>query len=58
MEKEVKLIWIKRIVLKNNLYLVYVNDLDTPYTFTLEQIVSNRIITGNSFYENDWLQWL
>lgn len=55
MEKEVKLIWINKVVANNNLYLVYVNDNNTPYKFTEEQMISNRIIKGNSFYEEEWL---
>ena len=54
MEKEDKLIWIKRIVSKNNSFLVYVNDIEEPFIFTEEKLIANRIIKGNSFYESDW----
>ena len=54
MDKEEKLIWIKKVVCKGKKYLVYVNDDEEPITFTEDQIVNNRIVKGNSFYEKDW----
>ena len=54
MDKEEKLIWIKKVVLKGKKYLVYINDEDEGISFTEDQIVNNRIVKGNSFYEKDW----
>lgn len=54
MEKEEKLIWIKKVVAKGKKYLVYINDEVEGISFTEEAIVNNRIIKGNSFYEKDW----
>lgn len=54
MDKEEKLIWIKKVVSKGKKFLVYVNDEEEPILFTEDQIVTNRIIKGNSFYEKDW----
>ena len=54
MEKEEKLIWIKKVVSKGNKFLVYVNDETEGVIFTEDGIVNNRIIKGNSFYEKDW----
>ena len=52
MDKEEKLIWIKKVVLKGKKYLVYINDEDEGISFTEDQIVNNRIVKGNSFYED------
>lgn len=54
MEKEEKLIWIKKVVAKGKKFLVYINDEDEGISFTEDAIISNRIIKGNSFYEKDW----
>ncbi len=54
MEKDEKLVWIKKVVAKGKKYLVYINDETEGISFTEEAIVNNRIIKGNSFYEKDW----
>ena len=54
MEKCEKLIWIKKIVAKGKKFLVYINDDDEGISFTEDQLISNRIIKGTSFYEKDW----
>lgn len=54
MEKEEKLIWIKKVVSKGKKYLVYINDEEEGISFTEDQIVNNRIVKGNSFYEKEW----
>ena len=54
MEKEEKLIWIKKVVAKGKKYLVYINDEEEGISFTEDQIVNNRIVKGNSFYEKEW----
>ena len=54
MEKEEKLIWIKKVVAKGKKYLVYINDEEEGISFTEDQIVNNRIVKGNSFYEQEW----
>ena len=50
----IKLVWIKKVVLKGKKYLVYINDEEEGISFTEDQIVNNRIVKGNSFYEKDW----
>ena len=54
MEKCEKLVWIKKIVAKGKKFLVYINDDDEGISFTEDQLISNRIIKGTSFYEKDW----
>ena len=54
MEKGEKLVWIKRVVAKGKKFLVYINDETEGISFTEEQLISNRIIKGTSFYEKDW----
>ncbi len=51
MSEEKKLVWIKKVEKKGKKYLVYINDEDEGIAFTEEQIVSYRIIKGNSFYQ-------
>ena len=54
MEKGEKLVWIKKVVAKGKKFLVYINDETEGISFTEEQLISNRIIKGMSFYEKDW----
>lgn len=49
-----KLVWIKKVQKKGQKYLVFVDDETDGIVFTEDQIVSNRIIKGNSFYQKDW----
>lgn len=49
-----KLVWIKKVTKKGKKYLVFINDEEEGITFTEDQIVNNRIIKGNSFFQKDW----
>ena len=52
MEKEEKLIWIKKVVAKGKKYLVYINDEVEGISFTEEAIVNNRIIRTATLTRN------
>lgn len=49
-----KLVWIKKVQKKGQKYLVFINDEEEGLIFTEDQIVNNRIVKGNSFYQKDW----